>query len=336
MIKKRNLDPSLVQWIMTQTGLGPGVGEIFYVVPAKSSTSRYRNQLESMGVDSDQMYTLPSLAYADMTNYRNDVMLILPGVYTETARIAWSKDWTHMIGLGGPNVDGDHTLGGVTIYNATANQAETIDVTGDRCQFQNVWIGNGGGHANNVSAVNVDAWGCYFKNVKFMGLISDEQVADEDCCSLSIDRLGHFPLFEDCIIGQSNWNVRTYAVSQGHLRFRSTTEPAPQDGIFRRCQFRSRSDTATVVMVVVAAAQGADRTWLFEDCIFTNFSNGNTTEMTRVFYTAGGRAHMILLKDCLSMGYARWTDQDRGVRWMATNQADAASKGGIGAEPTGD
>ena len=50
-IKKRNLDPALVQWIMTQTGLGVGIGEIHWVAPATSATSQYRAQLQNMGVE---------------------------------------------------------------------------------------------------------------------------------------------------------------------------------------------------------------------------------------------------------------------------------------------
>jgi len=322
---------------MSQTGLGPGIGEMFWVAPASSATSQFRTQLQRWGVEQDyKIYTLPSLAYADMIAGRNDVMLVMPGSYTETVRIAWSKDWTHLVGLGGPNVEGDHSLPGVTIYNASLNQAETIDITGDRCQFQNVFIGNGGADADNLTAVNVDGWGCYFKNVKFMGIISDLQVATAGCSSLSIDTLGHFPLFEDCIIGQNNWNVRTETAS-GHLNFRATSDPDPQNGTFRRCKFLSRSDTAAVAMVYIQNAQdGMDRTWLFEDCVFTNFSSGLTTTMTQVFEDNLSGAHQIVLKDCVAQGYARWQTADQGANWFGTNQANAGTGGGIVLNASGD
>ena len=101
-IKKRNLDNSLIQWIMNYAGLGPGIGDIRYVAPAHSATSLYRQQLEELGVDSEDIYTLPSLAYAAVSANRNDVILLCPGTYTETATITWAKAQTHMIGIGNP------------------------------------------------------------------------------------------------------------------------------------------------------------------------------------------------------------------------------------------
>ena len=76
MIKKRNLDPSLVQWIMTVTGLGPGIGELHWVAPVDSATSQYRAQLESWGVGIDhKIHTTVAGAFAKAVAYRNDVIL---------------------------------------------------------------------------------------------------------------------------------------------------------------------------------------------------------------------------------------------------------------------
>jgi len=99
MIKKRNLDPSLVNWIMNQTGIGPGIGEIFFVAPESSATSQYRTQLQSMGVERDNViYTEPATAIAKTTDYRNDVVLIYPGAYT--TGIADDLTAIHLLGLG--------------------------------------------------------------------------------------------------------------------------------------------------------------------------------------------------------------------------------------------
>ena len=85
MIQLDNLDPSLVQWIMQQTGLGPGIGELFWVAPAASATSQFRTQLQRWGVEQNyKIYTAPATAHAAMVANRNDVMLIMPGKYTGT------------------------------------------------------------------------------------------------------------------------------------------------------------------------------------------------------------------------------------------------------------
>lgn len=83
-IKRRNLDNSLVQWIMVESGFGPGIGQIQYVAPATSSTSQFRAQLEAMGVDSGDISTLVATALSKAENYRNDVILIAPGTYAES------------------------------------------------------------------------------------------------------------------------------------------------------------------------------------------------------------------------------------------------------------
>ncbi len=85
MIKKRNLDNSLIQWIMTVTGLGPGIGEVHYVALAASATSQYRTNLNAMGVGVDQpIHSTIQAAVTKKVDYRNDVILVLPGTYIET------------------------------------------------------------------------------------------------------------------------------------------------------------------------------------------------------------------------------------------------------------
>ena len=333
MIKQRNLDNSLVQWIMTQTGLGPGIGEIEYVAPATSTTSQYRTQLESMNVSSGSISTTLATAENRLTANRNDIVLAMPGSYTQTTELAWDKDHTHLLGLGGPNNEGDHSLSGVTFYTSTTQVGETMDITGDRCIFQNFLIGNGGDHGDNVGAVNVDGWGNYFKNIKFIGIIADNQVSDVECGSLLIDRLGHFPIFEDCVIGQNGWNNRTQA-NQGHLRFVGTTAPAPQNGLFRRCTFLSRSDTATCAMVAIPANTSLDRLWTFDKCIFSNFGLNNANNLNQVFYDASGDAWNILLTDCAATGIDEWQDADRGANWIGATMPIVGLGGGLVRNPT--
>lgn len=97
MIKKRNLDPSLVQWVMGETGLGPIIGEIRYVAPAISSTSQFRAQLNSMGID--DIDTSIDTAISKTVDYRNDVVLVAPGTYAES--VADNLLHIHILGCGG-------------------------------------------------------------------------------------------------------------------------------------------------------------------------------------------------------------------------------------------
>ena len=147
MIKKRNLDNSLVQWIMGQTGLGPGIGNIKYLVPNTSSTSQFRNILQENNTPDADMFTTLASAEAAMEAYQNDVLLVMPGLYTESAETDWDKAWTHMIGLGGPNTYGEYAEPNCVIRTTGTSVVNTLDVTGQLCQFHNVTFNNYGANA---------------------------------------------------------------------------------------------------------------------------------------------------------------------------------------------
>lgn len=305
MIKKRNLDSSLVQWIMTQTGLGPGIGEIFYVAPASSSTSQYRTQLQSMGINDERIYTSPATAFADMVAYRNDVMLVMPGAYALTSELAWNKANTHMIGLGGPHSLGDYYEPNVVIYTATSAVNYVINLTGGNCQFHNVAIQNAGNSATNYAAVIVNKYGSYWKNVSLMGQMDATTAATAVCGALYIHTDGHTPIFEDCMIGQDVWSVRSGA-NGGVIRFSGSQ---PNDGQFRNCTIKSISSTATCAAVAVASGTGIGRGWEFVNCRFTNFSDA-ATQMNQVFYGPSTSAWWpVHLHNCYAHGYDRWTDE---------------------------
>lgn len=329
MIKKRNLDPSLLQWIMAETGLGPGIGELFYVAPATSSTSQFRTQLESMGVSDISL--LPSTAEAKMVAYRNDVMLVAPGAYAETAEIAWDKPWSHIIGMGGNNIGGDYSEPNVVIYTATANVTQTINVTGQNSRFANFVVENNYSDADNLAAALINIYGTHWRNVAFHGHMAATQNTTAAAASLYIGGNGMYPLLEDCIIGQDVWGTRSGANS-GVLRFSASTG-RPNGGIFRRCQFLSRSITAACALVALPAAQCTGRSWLYDDCHFSNFYD-EVTLLTQVFYTVTGTQKFThQLRHCTVAGFTEWQTGDFDV--VVADMPITGTGGGLMKAPTG-
>lgn len=328
MIKKRNLDPSLVQWIMTTTGLGPGIGEIFYVAPASSSTSQFRTQLQTMGVKDENIDLLPSAAEAKMVAYRNDVMLVAPGAYPETAEIAWDKPWSHIVGMGGPNQLGDYSEPNVVIYTVTANVANTINITGQNSIFVNLNVQNNAADADNLSAIKLDKYGCYFKNVRASGCMAATQAATALACSLWIRGAGMYPIFEDCVIGHDVWTTRSGA-NQGVILFNESNTQA-NGGLFKNCQLLSVCETATGNFVAVVGNNVLGRGWVFDDCIFNNYTTG--TRMNQAFYQSASNSindRAVLLKDCIlnTKGCDAWQDSDYGN--IYGNQPLSAATGGL-------
>lgn len=307
MIKKRNLDGALIQWIMTQTGLGPGIGEIRYVAPDTSSTSQFRTQLESMSVDSGDIYTLPSLAEVAMEGYRNDIMLVAPGTYTETAEITWDKLHSHILGLGGPCSGGDQYEPNVLIYTTTTEIGTLLNITAGNCQFHNFAVMNNGDNAANLTGVTAAAYATYFKGINFSGVMNAGQDSVVAAACLYIHTGNYNNIWEDCIIGQNVLDERTGALS-GVLRFTNTGSGTPcQNGTFRRCRFLSRSEGATVAMVAIPAAYCIGRGWLFDDCHFDNFSIDHAQALNQVFYDNCNTTHDIVLKNTSRRGFSYWS-----------------------------
>lgn len=337
MIKRRNLDNSLIQWIMTVTGLGPGIGEIQYMARPDSSTSRHAVQLANNNIAQGNVHGSLLLAEARTKGYRNDVILVTPGDYPEAARMAWDKNNTHILGLAGPNTGGDYYKGtGVNIYSTGVGVAEIIDVTADNCQFHGFTIGQFGNNLACKAALTLDGANNYFKHINFQGNMKTAQSQQADCCSVRIETDGDYGIFEDCTIGDDRWAIRNQATS-GQLRMNvASGTTAPQGGTFRRCRFLSSAATNTVSMVYLASEQAFDRIWVFEDCTMHNHWVNWTTECLEVFKNANPSQTTctVLLKDCVHTGYVEWASNVYG-RWLLSNSpAPSTNHPGKAVEPT--
>ena len=292
---------------------GPGCGKIHWMVSAKNeSTNAYYKYLHDNGVSDNDIYTTLATAYAAATGSRNDVIAVFPGAYDETATLDWTKDNTHLVGLGGPNTRSDYSEKNVVIYTDTTEVDYTIHLTGDHCVFLNIGINNAGNHASNYGPLYVDGYGNYFENVSLIGNMTANQLADDDCASLHIGTNAHNCKWINCDIGEDCWGKRSAAHS-GQVSFIGSQ---PNGGLFENCFFRSESQTATVAMVTVyKAAAGTThigRGWVFKNCIFNNFDSRTATgtNCNQVFdmHDATG-SWPILLHNCSAYGYDRWTDQ---------------------------
>lgn len=312
MIKRRNLDNSLIQWIMTVTGLGPGIGELFWIAPSASATSQYRTHLQDQLGISDLIYSTLATAYAAAVTNRNDAILVMPGAYDEAATLDWTKDNLHMIGLGGPNTRADYSETNAVIYTDTAAVDYTIHLTGDHCMLLNIGLNNAGANAGNFGPLYVNGYGNLFKNVGLIGNLTAQQLADDDCASLHIGTLAHNCKWINCDIGEDCWGARSAAYS-GQVSFIGSN---PNGGLFENCFFRSAAQTATVAMITTykgaAGTTHIGRAWLFDNCKFTNFDERSTigTNCNEVFHIkAAGASWPVLLHNCSQYGYDRWSDQ---------------------------
>ena len=305
MIRKRNLDPSLIQWIMTQTGLGPGIGELHWLAPAASSTSQYRTQLQHWGVEQNyEIHTSLAAAYAKMVGDRNDVLLVMPGTYTTTATLAWAKRNTHLVGLGGPNIQGYDTYG-TQFYTTTAGQNDIINVTGQRSQFHNVTFANNGADAGNLTSFKVSCYGVYAQGCQFVGMMNSTQAAVAAANSLEIAAGGSYFQAVNCAIGDHEWS--TQGALNGQLYFSNTvTTNPPAAGKFVNCVFRGQHSNTGRVLVKTLGNHAVGREWLFDNCHFYAFWLNHTDKSLQVFSDSDGTTHDFILHNCTATGFDEW------------------------------
>jgi len=315
MIKKRNLDPSLVQWIMTTTGIGPGIGAIKYLVPAQSSTSQYREWLNGMGVLESDMFTDMPTAYAALEAYRNDVLLVFPGTYTQTAKITWAKDSTHLVGVGSPNQRIPATAGtsGNVYFPCATAMTELFLITGHHCVLANfsTYLST----ATGVADIRVQGRVNTLKNIFMKSGQDATQIASAVLgyglyCDGSSGNYCNALTVEGCHIGDPRNTTRT--AGGMILMAGDGTNSGGHCIEFKDCVIAGWTETAGVSAVYQSGAKPIDRYTLWQDCTFYNFYTNLGGILTAgVFNDTVGGTHMNLLtgRTC-QYGWNVWGNND--------------------------
>lgn len=332
MKRGRGLDPAVLGWLMGTLGVGPGIGEVHFLV--KAASAYYSWLRDDMRVNPSLIHYTLAEGEDELTASRNDVLCVFPGAYDETAEVDWDKPNTHMVGMGGPNVGGDYSEPNVFIYTDTTEVAQVLDVAGQNCQFHNAAIGNFGANAANLFAVKVNNYGCLFKNCGIKGTTMTAQCGVAGAGSLFIDGGGMYPIFENCQIGQDVWGVRTTANS-GVIVFNSSARPNGSD--FINCRILSVGDDANCAMVRIATSTSSGRGHRFDNTIFSHFDSGGggATTLVRGFYSpsTGVQKHTFHLHQCMAIGIDEWQDDDDSV--VMADMPITGIGGGLSRNPTG-
>ena len=308
----RGLDPAVLGWLMATLGVGPGIGEVHFLV--KEDSVHYNWIRDDMKISPSLIHFDVPTAHSEMAANRNDVLCVYPGKYTGTGAdpLTWSKDETHMIGMCNPPKH-EYAGRGVVIRTLSASGVYAMKNTGDLCQFHNVAFQQWGENVAALTAVREEGHMNIFKGCHFFGQIRSDTVALTTCSSLEINsavtRAGCADMFISCIIGGSGGAKRTG--TNGTLLFADggSAIGCGVDMQFRDCQFMSWMEDADPCAVLMAANYSADRLMLFEGCTFYNFKENHAgTTPSYVFRDGCATTHDILLKRCARLGFTAWTD----------------------------
>lgn len=333
-MRLRNVSTALSSWLQCVISKDiPCPGDIFFLAPAQSSTSQYRTWLMNNGVDYGRIFTSLSAGYAALKANRNDILCVAPGSYTSTASLAWAKDQTHMIGLGGSNqkyCPTTATNGAVKFYCATASVDSILSVTSHYNQFHGIQMQNT--YSNNANRCDMEIKGknTFLKGCHLRGGNGANQLNHADggvplIMASGTAGAGNGFKAVDCTFGTSGNSART--VGAGAVLFEAGAASG-FNPIFEHCTFEMRCETsgsANPKLIHLAGNYAVDRMLLFDDCIFYNFYENLAAMPDYCIYDECATTHTILLKNPAMYGFDAWANT---TTYVFTTIANGGSDGG--------
>jgi hypothetical protein len=319
-IKRRHLSPAFEQWLVSTLGLGPGIGDVFYVA---ASGTQYETWCKKQGADSDHLFTTVAAAYAATTSNRNDIVLKYPGIETVTAELDWANSRTHLVGLGGPQQKGYES--GTGLYSSTITVANVIHNTGVNNQFHNITVMNAGANATCLSAFKNAGYGTRLIGCQVIGCAAATQAATALANSLAIAAGGYYFYAENCNFGSTDFGTLG-ADTASVLLFEASGMCS--DGKFVNCNFGAQIDATTRTLIYIGT-DGIDRDWIFDRCEFYAFAANHAYTMAQVVtnQAAVPSTYDMLFKDCHAINCTGWRTDSNGCTW--TTQPAGNEKGGI-------
>jgi len=326
---------------VTQTllgyGIGPGVGDIQYLVQAKTSTNYYYQWLLQNGATDDSIYTALASAYSNTSANRGDIIFVTPGDYTVTASLTWANSQTHLIGLGGPNqrhAPAAGTTGMVRFYCTTAAVNNILNVTGDYCNMAGFQLRNTYSANTNVCDLKLSGRNFYASNIALRGGGGANQVNAHAGIPLYIDTSGgsgaaNYAIFDGCWIGDPFGTART--VGEAIYVDGTTGQGACIE--LRGCRVMTTSETAAVSAINLAGNYAIDRYLLLENTLFYNFSVNLAHILTQVVTDSQGTTHTILTTGSTAQyGWGKWSSN---AAYLFSALPVGASAGGTAVTVTG-
>lgn len=257
-------------------------------------------------------------AYAKTTTGKNDVICVLAAAAgtAELAAITWSKNLTHLIGLGAPTGIALRTR----ILCSATDLSPFFTLSGYGCIFSNVMFWQGQDDVHSLINVSVTGNRNYFNRVHFAGGGHATQAIDGGA---SVNLAGSENMFTRCTFG-----VDTVAAGTGMANLLFDTGAARNT--FEDCVFQLYAGHAGAKHVEVVDNAGLDRWNIFKRCLFINSCRTYTlTEVFTVPASMTSVTNYIILNDCFCLGAADWEGSDRGVLYLTGGTRTGGGNSGL-------
>lgn len=296
-------------------GLGVGIGEVYFLVTAKTSADANYSYLREKYVPEGKIYTSLTEAYDATTAGRNDTIFAFPGTHTQAAKITWAKSSTHLIGVGSANQRIPATAGttGCVYFPCTTAMTELFLITGHHVVMKgfSTYLSTATGEADiKVNGRNVTLDGLFMKGGQNSTQLASAVLGYGLWVDGSVAGYGNALTVKDCHIGDPRNTVRTdggmiYMIGNSVGNNSAAVE-------FKNCVVAGWCETAGISAVYQSGNYAAACYTLWEDCTFYNFYTNLGSILTAgVFNDTCNTTHMNLLtgRTC-QYGWNVWGNND--------------------------
>jgi len=284
-------------------------GRAFFVDAANGSDS-------NPGTDISCPLKSVATAYGKCTSGKNDVVYMIPSATADlwTAKVDWSKTYTHLIGL-----HPGHMNNRCRIYcsTATASMTPLLTVSGQGCIIANIMISQEGSHATyHAVPLKVTGDRTYYENVHTRN-IGALAVVDDSHRSLEVGDCDDVT-FKGCQFGETSYDAAT--ATSYVIEFTGTDSGKY---LFEDCMILG-AGSANASFFKQAANVGGFT--LFKRCLFHNSTISTLDAMTQAFSISGTGNDGVLLMHCMVSGATNLETSDSGVLYGINAQAAATGE----------
>lgn len=284
----------------------------FYYVDDTNGSDNYA------GTSADEAFKTLGAAYTAATTNNDDVIFCRGISHIEEATmLTWAKNRIHVIGVG--TAGASDMQPEIKLADNTVDAAATLKVTGFGNSFTNIYITNGGTHANSVAALHDIGENTVYTNCHFVKTSDEGETA---VCNVMGQ--GDTTTWRNCRFGV-NWHVMTAARTNFWIRRPSGQKMS--NNHFEDCYFDVSSSDAGYTHIKIDNVNAIQMGNIWKNCIFhcTIWTGGGGVIITNSVTSVSGLADADLFfvnPACNSTNFcASVTDRVKVVAPAASNNA---------------
>ena len=300
MKRMGNMSTELSSFVQTQVGAaGIGMGDVYFLAPATSSTSQFKRWLQSNGVTESHYSSSVKDIYVAMTEGRNDTLIVFPGSNATTEALTWDKRYTNVIGThtGAMNQRSRITCD-------TVGVTPMVTISDEGSLYKNILFSQEGSNAT-TNAVPVYVTGhrpvfenCGFRNIGALAVVNAAHRSLKIGSAYDIT-------FRNCQIGETSYDAVTAGSTV--IEFSGTDSGKY---LFYDCLILGAGSSSATFFTQGANVGGFS---LFSRCLFHNSTISDLDAMTQAFSISGTGNDGVYLLDCLVNGVACYETTNSGV-----------------------